>query len=252
MDDQVAPEANPAHAHQYDATALPLGLCVLAGGIKTYLRAIKLSSRHVVENAAPVQALQLDGKPVIILLWHERTFQVPSITSFCPRQLHALTSRSRDGAIIGNVMRSFGMANIQGSGTGAAANKGTNPRKRGAQAYRAMLQVLRRGESVIATADVPPGPARAAGPGMIHLAARSGAPIVPLGISRTHQYRLRNSWDQLRVPLPFGKLAMVFADPIEIERDMSEARLAEIQTAISARITRAQMRAESLSDETSN
>ena len=55
------------------------------------------------------------------------------------------------------------MLNIQGSGTGAAANKQTNPRKRGAQAYRAMLQVLRRGESVIATADVPPGPAREAG-----------------------------------------------------------------------------------------
>ena len=252
MGDQAAPEANSVHAHQYDAVALPLGLRVLAGGINTYLRAIKLSSHHVVENVAPVQKLQSDGKPMIILLWHERTFQVTSITSFCPRQLHALTSRSRDGAIIGNVMRSFGMANIQGSGTGVAANKGTNPRKRGAQAYRAMLQVLRRGESVIATADVPPGPARAAGPGMIHLAARSGAPIVPLGISRAHQYRIRNSWDQLRIPLPFGKLAMVFSDPIEIESDMSSARQAEIQTQISERITCAQGQAENLTGETSD
>ena len=252
MDEQAAPDGSPTHAHQYDATALPLGMRVLAGGINTYLRAIALSSRHVVENVAPVHKLQLDEKPVIILLWHERTFQVPSITSFCPRPLHALTSRNRDGAIIGNVMRKFGMLNIQGSGTGAAANKQTNPRKRGAQAYRAMLQVLRRGESVIATADVPPGPARAAGPGMIHLAARSGAPIVPLGISRTHQYRMRNSWDQLRVPLPFGKLAMVFADPIKIERDMSEVRLAEIQTEISARITGAQVQAESLTGEVSD
>ncbi|MGB1117227.1 MAG: lysophospholipid acyltransferase family protein [Parvibaculales bacterium] len=252
MNEHAAPDASSTHAHQYDATALPLGMRVLAGGINTYLRAIALSSRHVVENVAPVQELQLDGKPVIILLWHERTFQVPSITSFCPRPLYALTSRSRDGAIIGNVMRKFGMRNIQGSGTGAAANKGTNPRKRGAQAYRAMLQVLRRGETVIATADVPPGPARAAGPGMIHLAARSGAPIVPLGISRAHQYRMRNSWDQLRVPLPFGRLAMVFADPIEIERDVSEARLAEIQTEISDRITGAQMQAESLTGETSD
>ena len=251
MDEQTASDASPTQAHQYDATALPLGMHALAGGINTYLRMIALSSRHVVQNVAPVQQLQRDNKPVIILLWHERTFQVPSITSFCPRPLHALTSRSRDGAIIGNVMRKFGMLNIQGSGTGAAANKQTNPRKRGAQAYRAMLQVLRRGESVIATADVPPGPARAAGPGMIHLAARSGAPIVPLGISRTHQYRMRNSWDQLRVPLPFGKLAMVFADPIEIERDMSEVRLAEIQTEISARITGAQAQAESLTGEAS-
>ena len=111
---------------------------------------------------------------------------------------------------------------------------------------------LRRGESVIATADVPPGPAREAGPGMIHLAARSGAPIVPLGISRAHQIRMRNSWDQLRVPLPFGKLAMVFADPITIERDFSEARLAEIQTEISARITGAQVQAESLTGEVSD
>ncbi|MEC8566113.1 MAG: hypothetical protein VXY46_05655, partial [Pseudomonadota bacterium] len=75
---------------------------------------------------------------------------------------------------------------------------------------------------------------------------------VPLGISRTHEYRMRNSWDQLRVPLPFGKLAMVFADPIEIERDLSEARLAEIQTEISARITGAQVQAESLTGEVSD
>lgn len=252
MDDQATQDKSAAHAHQYDATALPLGLRVLASGINTYLRAIKFFSRHVVENAAPVQALQRAGKPVIILIWHERTFQVPSVVTICPRPLYALTSRSRDGAVIGNVMRAFGMRNIQGSGTGASANKKTNPRKRGAQAYRAMLQVLRRGETVIATGDVPPGPARVAGPGMIHLALRSGAPIIVLGISRSKQYRLRKSWDQLRVPVPFGKLAMVFGDPIEIDRDTSEARLAELQMEISDRLNDAQKRAEQITGEKSD
>ena len=31
MDEQAAPDGSPTHAHQYDATALPLGMRVLAG-----------------------------------------------------------------------------------------------------------------------------------------------------------------------------------------------------------------------------
>mgnify|MGYP001201669551 FL=1 len=234
------------HAHQFDAASLPFTMRVLALGVHAYLRAIAWSSRHILENADPLHALQRQDKPVVILMWHERTFQVPSITSFMPRPLYALTSRSRDGAMIGNVLRSFGMHNIQGSGTGVAANKRTNPRKRGAQAYRAMLQVLRRGETVIATADVPPGPAREAGPGMIHLAARAGAVIVPLGVSRARQYRVRKSWDQLRVPLPFGKLAMVLGDPIEVGRDEIDGDMEALQARIGMLIIDAQMRAEEL------
>ena len=61
MDEQAAPDGSPTHAHQYDATALPVGMRVLAGGVSTYLRAIALSSRHEVENVAPVHKLQQDG-----------------------------------------------------------------------------------------------------------------------------------------------------------------------------------------------
>ena len=87
---------------------------------------------------------------------------------------------------------------------------------------------------------------------MIHLALRSGAPIIVLGISRSKQYRLRKSWDQLREPVPFGKLAMVFGDPIEIDRDTSEARLAELQMEISDRLNDAQKRAEQITGEKSD
>ena len=47
--------------------------------------------------------------------------------------------------------------------------------KRGMQAFRAMLKHLKNGEMVLATADVPPGPVFETGPGMVKLAAKSGA-----------------------------------------------------------------------------
>jgi hypothetical protein len=45
---------------------------------------------------------------------------------------------------------------------------------------------------------------------------------------------------------------MVFGDPIEIDRDTSEARLAELQMEISDRLNGAQKRAEQITGEKSD
>ena len=68
MDEQAAPNAGPTHAHQYDATALPLGMRVLAGGINTYLRAIALSSRHVDQSTQNFSATLDWGIRMVLLL----------------------------------------------------------------------------------------------------------------------------------------------------------------------------------------
>jgi lysophospholipid acyltransferase (LPLAT)-like uncharacterized protein len=134
----------------------------------------------------------------------------------------ALTSRSRDGAVIANVIRPFGYQSIQGSGTGKAAGKKTNPRKRGAQAFRSMLKHLKNGEMVLATADVPPGPVFETGPGMVKLAAMSGAAIVPVGVCFSPEFPVPGTWDKSRLPLPFGQRSLVFGDPIYIARDVAK------------------------------
>ena len=50
------------------------------------------------------------------------------------------------------------------------------------------------------------------------LAATTGAPIVPLGVSARPARRLQ-SWDRFLVPAPFARCAVVFGAPVRVGRD---------------------------------
>ena len=165
----------------------------------------------------PFIKLQAEGKPIILLVWHGRNFQAIPMSRLFINPVTALTSRSRDGAMIANVIRPFGYAAIQGSGTGAAAKKRTNPKKRGMQAFRAMLKHLKNGEMVLATADVPPGPVFETGPGMVKLAAKSGAAIMVVGAGFSPELPIPGTWDKSKLPLPFANRSLVFGEPIYVE-----------------------------------
>ena len=63
------------------------------------------------------------------------------------------------------------------------------------------------------TADVPPGPARKCGLGIVTIGSLSGRPIVPFAVA-TSRYRVINSWSRMTINLPFSKLGIVMGDPI--------------------------------------
>ena len=118
-------------------------------------------------------------------------------------------------------------AAIQGSGTGLAAKK-TNPKKRGMQAFRAMLKHLKNGEMVLATADVPLAVFET-GPSMVKLAAKSGAAIMPIGASFSPELPIVGTWDKSKLPLPFASRSLVFGNPLYIEDGDDKAMEAACQ-----------------------
>jgi len=68
------------------------------------------------------------------------------------------------------------------------------------------------------TADLPPGPARKAGDGIVMLARLSGCPIVPVAATTRARVQL-NNWDKFTINLPFSKGALVWGEPIYVPRD---------------------------------
>jgi 3-deoxy-D-manno-octulosonic-acid transferase len=68
------------------------------------------------------------------------------------------------------------------------------------------------------TADVPPGPARRCGEGIITLARMSGRPIVPLAVASSRFLTL-DTWSRLTINLPYSKLAFVYGEAIHVPRD---------------------------------
>ena len=78
-----------------------------------------------------------------------------------------LTSPSRDGDIIARCVHGFGMGSVRGSSS-----------RRGSQALRELLTLLKQGCDLAITPDGPRGPRYEMSAGAIFLAQISGAPLV--------------------------------------------------------------------------
>ena len=209
----------PAIGHSFHAEDVAWPLRLLGWLVNRYIRFCEMTTSVTIAGDGPFIELQRKRRPIILLVWHGRNFQAIPMARLFHSPITALTSRSRDGAMIANVIKPFGYDALQGSGTGKAAGKRTNPKKRGAQAFRGMLKYLKNGEMVLATADVPPGPVFETGPGMIKLAAMSGAAIMPIGASFSPELPIAGTWDKSKLPLPFGRRSLVFGTPVYIDRD---------------------------------
>jgi lysophospholipid acyltransferase (LPLAT)-like uncharacterized protein len=157
-------------------------------------------------------------EPVIIALWHGEHFLLPYLGRRKDK-VNGMVSLHRDGEIVARGGMHLGLRMIRGSGDHGKEFM----RKRAVQAFTAMLRVLKRGEHVAMTADVPKV-ARVAGLGIVTLAKHSGCPIVPVAMGTSRRFRLSN-WDRTCVGLPFGRMVMMRAEPIRVARDADDAAL---------------------------
>jgi lysophospholipid acyltransferase (LPLAT)-like uncharacterized protein len=70
---------------------------------------------------------------------------------------------------------------------------------------------------------------------VIALARLSGAPIVPVAVGASREWRLR-SWDEFRIPRPFTRCVVRFGEPIHVSRGArrtgEEAARKEVEAAL--------------------
>ncbi len=84
-----------------------------------------------------------------------------------------------------------------------------------------MLQLakkLARGADSAITPDGPQGPRYHVQMGIIHLAERSGCPIIPLTYSASMKWVLK-SWDGFLIPCPFARTVLIYGNPLEVSQD---------------------------------
>lgn len=147
------------------------------------------------------------GRPVtanyIGALWHNRLLVFPLILRrfFSQRHGAALISASRDGDLLADAVQRFGYDVIRGSSS-----------RLGASAIFQLGELLALGGDVVITPDGPRGPAYELGPGIIFLAQKTGAPVVPLNMEYSGCWRIK-SWDRFIVPRPFAKVRVIIGAP---------------------------------------
>jgi 3-deoxy-D-manno-octulosonic-acid transferase len=200
-----------------------------------YIRFVRASSRLVCEPAdAVARAEQID--PAILSLWHGQFVMVPVLVPPTIK-VKCMVAKHGDGDIIGDVLTGFDMGLIRGAGAGK--------RKRDRGGVRALLEAktaLQEGFNVAMTADVPPGPARIAGLGIVTLARLSGRPILPVAVA-TSRYKALDTWSRLTINLPYSTLALVVGEPIYVAADADAAALELARLNVEREMNRVTMRA---------
>lgn len=196
-------------------------------------RMIRLVRRTAADppDLAAAQARLSAAHPAIIAFWHGQFMMIPS---YCPSEVkvRVMVARHGDAELFAETLRHFDMELIRGAGAGT--RKGD---RGGASALRAAIDALDSGYSVPMTADVPPGPARVAGVGIVTLARLSGRPIVPVAIA-TSRYKSLNTWSRMTINLPYARAGVVVGEPIGVPREaraegLERYRLA-VETALNA------------------
>ncbi len=208
---------------------------VSAWGIGLYLDLALRTTRWRLEADAQTWATLTgrDGRTAVVVFWHE---YLPLVTALWLRarrenpdlSLNVMISRHRDGRLIADVIRRWGINAIAGSSARAGKSE-----KGGAAALRHLLGLLRDGRVVTITPDGPRGPRRVMQPGSARLAALAGVPVVPIAVFCRPSRRMR-SWDRMMLPLPFGRGTIRCGAPINVPRRGWEATSEVIGQALEA------------------
>jgi lysophospholipid acyltransferase (LPLAT)-like uncharacterized protein len=150
------------------------------------------------------------GKPVagnyIAALWHNRLLLISFVLKrfFADRPGAGLISASRDGDLIADVTQRFGFDVVRGSSS-----------RMGASALLELSEILASGRDVLLTPDGPRGPAYELGPGVVFLAQKTGARVVPVNMEYSSCWRVK-SWDRFIIPRPFSKVRVIIGQPQQI------------------------------------
>lgn len=147
----------------------------------------------------------------IYAFWHENIL-IPAYQYRVP-SVRVLISQHADGELIAQTAQYLNLGVVRGSST-----------RGGAQAMRQMLRVADQCHFVI-TPDGPRGPRRQVQEGLIYLAARTGLPIVVVGIGMERPWRA-NSWDRMALPRPWRRARGVTSAPVSVPPDVGREQIA--------------------------
>jgi len=170
--------------------------------VRGYLWTLRLN----VLNEDPWLRHLSEGGKVILCSWHQQFF--PAIRYFRKYRSYRpalMVSKSRDGDLIAGIASRSGWVPVRGSGS-----------KGGKEALEQLVEHLQTHGLVGHVVDGPRGPSGKVKPGLITLAHRTGAAIVPFSVWARRAWHL-DSWDRFLVPKPFSRVTLRFADMIRLE-----------------------------------
>ena len=175
------------------------------GTVRTEIRHREIYERYILDGQ--------NRRNIVFGIWHRNMI----FFSYFLREVRnklTLVSASKDGDIAAGVAPRFGYKPIRGSSS-----------RGGTRALIALISEMKESEKkhfCFTAIDGSREPARKVETGMIFLAQKTDALILPMTISGTRLITFPRIWDKMILPMPFSKILVDFAQPIEVPSIVSK------------------------------
>lgn len=186
------------------------------------IRTISATLRYRREDRSEFINVLMPG-PAIYCVWHNRlALCMPAYFDYVKKRnqtpgLAAMVSASKDGGFLTGILQCFNVQPVRGSSS-----------RRGPQALLELTTWAGRGYDLAITPDGPRGPVYVVQEGVMSLAQLTGLPIVPVSYSVNWKIRMK-SWDRFQIPLPFSRCEMIYAKPIFVPREATDAEREQLR-----------------------
>jgi len=182
------------------------------------VRALGATLRYVHEGEDEVAQALASESAAIVYGWHE--LLLIACCDRWQRDRYVMISQSRDGERVTRVAERLRWRVIRGSSS-----------RGGARALLEMVRVLREPVMVGHFVDGPRGPRRELKAGLVLMAQRSGAVLVPTVYSTRWKW-CAPSWDRTKIPLPFARIVRRHLParcvPADLDAEAAEALRREL------------------------
>lgn len=169
---------------------------------------IYLTSRHRFTNTKSLKNYRKN--PAVFVFFHGRCAMLSPVIRRARIRAYCVASRHRDGRIMANLQRLFGMRAVYGSTSDGAI-----------AVLRAGVRVMReQNVSMCVPVDGPSGPSMHVQDGALYFARMTGAPIVPCCFSCSRPIYM-NRWDKFMIPKLFGTISCRIGEPIYIDSKLT-------------------------------
>ena len=178
------------------------------------MRALNLTCRYRYVGGENIEEARKKGHSRSYLLgfWHQNLFA--GLFPQVGLKFIIIVSKNKDAEPIVYICRKMKAIVVRGSSKKKGVDKG------GQTAKNEMIEILKTGIVGLITVDGPTGPAGEVKPGIIDMAKKSGAPLIPYA-PIAERYWSFNSWDQFRLPKPFSRVVIYYGTPLYVPRDIS-------------------------------
>ncbi|MBC7713531.1 MAG: lysophospholipid acyltransferase family protein [Rhizobacter sp.] len=185
-------------------------LYIVSISIYIITRLLHMSYRYRFNNNVVLQNLKKNKQNYIFAIWHQNLFS--GILAQTGLQHIVIVSKSNDAEPVAYTCEHLGHLVVRGS------SKRGNVEKNGKEAKEEMIECLREGHPGAVTVDGPKGPVFKVKPGIIDMAKKSQALLVPYVVCPKSFWQFK-SWDSFRLPKPFSKILVSYGEPIAVSAE---------------------------------